>query len=344
MKEKEVERIRSFYRNAGLSDSVVQEYLDYSVTLLERDLPVIFDFEHLSLLLGVKKSFLASAIRAPERHYRHFNIQKRDGSQRELSVPMPTLKTCQRWILDNILYRNKVHNAAYGFVKGRSILKNARVHAGSSKAFVYDLKDYFPSIGAGRVNTIFSALGYSKQVSYLLTSLVTLDGALPQGAPTSPCLSNISSNLMDARLSGYAMKNGMMYTRYADDLVFSGGEDCKINNALIRIVINENGHSINPNKERRYISRMVVTGLNIQDGRISVPKSYKRRVAQECYYIMKYGLLSHMKKKEIKKIKYHLTVLGRLEYIRSIESDEKWDKLYARMCEYFENIRNQSEL
>src|SRR5262249_29867281 len=151
-----------------------------------------------------------------------------------------TLASAQKWILRNIVEKLPVDEPAHGFVPGRSILTNAQPHAGKAFVVNLDLRDFFPSIAFPRVRSVFQRAGYSPAVATILALLctecprkvVTYDGAtyhvatsprgLPQGACTSPSLSNLVARRLDRRLSGLARRMGLTYTRYADDLTFSG--------------------------------------------------------------------------------------------------------------------------
>jgi hypothetical protein len=172
-------------------------------------------------------------------HYRHFTMPKKTGGVRHISAPMPRLKHAQHWVLDTILDRVPPHEAAHGFREGRSIVSNAAPHVGAEVLVNLDLKDFFPGVAWRRVRGLFRALGYSEAVATTLALLCTepevdeveLDGQrffvasgerhLPQGAPTSPALSNLICRRLDRRLTAIARKLGFVYTRYADDLSFS---------------------------------------------------------------------------------------------------------------------------
>jgi hypothetical protein len=174
------------------------------------------------------------------RHYRYALIRKSDGSARLLEAPKPRLKAIQRRILAEILVRVPVHRHAMGFVRGRSCLRAAGIHAGEAMVVTFDLCRFFPSIVRPRIYGLFRALGYPWAVAWRLAGLCTTatprairdrlpNGQetygvphLPQGAPTSPALSNLLAWRLDQRLDGLARAAAANYTRYADDLAFSG--------------------------------------------------------------------------------------------------------------------------
>jgi RNA-directed DNA polymerase len=205
-------------------------------------------------------------------HYQRFTIAKKSGGERHISAPMPRLKRAQYWVLDNILAKMPVHEAVHGFLPGRSILTNAAPHVGQDVVINLDLKDFFPSIGMRRVRGVFRQLGYSSQVASLLalvcteapTDEVQLDGqryfvargerVLPQGAPTSPMLTNLLCRRLDARLAASAAKLGFRYTRYADDLSFSAGpEHSRDTGKLlwrVKQIVASEGLTVHPDKQQ----------------------------------------------------------------------------------------------
>jgi retron-type reverse transcriptase len=173
-----------------------------------------------------------------EYDYHAFTIPKRRGGTRQIHAPGDLLKDLQRRIYRRLLAKLRVHPAATGFVRGRSIVDNARPHAGQGVVINLDLQDFFPSIKAERVEKAFRALGWNRECSAILTNVCTHEGSLPQGAPTSPALSNLVCRLLDTRLSALVQRAGRVsprtgkavpdeqmgkahYTRYADDLTFS---------------------------------------------------------------------------------------------------------------------------
>ena len=203
-------------------------------------------------------------------HYRHHLHPKKNGSLRLIEEPRPFLKKLQRRILHGLLAHVPVHPAAMGFCPGRNCIKAAASQAGEALVISFDLSDFFPGIGMARLYGLFRAFGYPEAVARDLaglTSAITPDAILktenlaarhhlstrhlPQGAPTSPALANASAYRLDCRLSGLARRLGATYTRYADDLTFSG--DPHIRNVLLDAVpaiVTDEGFNLNLGKTR----------------------------------------------------------------------------------------------
>ena len=245
--------------------------------------------------------------------YTHFTINKRNGTPRQIWSPIPRLKFVQRWILENILNNLTTHGAAHGFVRGKSIVTNAAVHSNSALLIKLDVKDFFPSVHWRRVKGVFRHAGYPEQMATLLALLCTesprqmvqqngktyyvalSDRALPQGAPTSPALTNIVCLNLDRRLTGLADKMGLRYSRYADDLTFSlPANSTSTENATqpsdhnqligqllgsVHKILREEGFILNGDKTRiiRMGNQHTVTGMVVNgEGVPRVPRKIKR--------------------------------------------------------------------
>lgn len=250
-------------------------------------------------------------------HYIRFTVPKKSGGVRELSCPHRDLAKAQRWIFQNILQLLPTHAAAHGFIKGRSIRSNAQPHIGKHTLINADLKDFFPTITFHRVRGAFEQLGYSAAAATILALLCTESPrrtveyagkkfhvaigprALPQGACTSPALSNLIARRLDSRLSGIAAKLGWTYTRYADDLSFSAPAEVdpksKIGYVLARIrhITQDEGFIVNEAKTRvlKQSSAMSVTGVVVNE-KPNVRRRDVRRLRAILHNAKKYGLNS----------------------------------------------------
>lgn len=230
-------------------------------------------------------------------HYTQTWLRKRRGGRRLVEAPLPRLKSLQRRILRGILDRVPVHPAAYGFVAGRNCVQAAGRHAGEAVVISLDLADFFSSVPAARVHAIFRTLGYPPAVARLLTGLTTVRTPqdvlaalapaerqhwraphLPQGAPTSPALANLAARRLDVRLAGLARRLGATYTRYADDLTFSGDRGLGFDGArpfleIAGEIIRDCGFRANSAKTRvmRRGRPQRVTGLSV-NAHLNVPR------------------------------------------------------------------------
>ncbi len=232
-------------------------------------------------------------------HYRKFFISKKSGGRRLISAPMPRLRKLQYWILENILNKVAIHPAANGFTTNRSIITNAEQHIAKDVVINADVKDFFPSIHFRRVKGMFQKLGYREKVAVILalvctepdTDEVKIDGrtyfvrkgarVLPQGAATSPAITNILCYRLDKRLQGIANKYNFSYTRYADDISFSGNEDAITAEAItwrIKKTLRDEGFEPHPEKIRvmRKGRRQEVTGV-VVNKKLSVGRDKLRQ-------------------------------------------------------------------
>lgn len=337
MRKKELEiavnEWRKFYECKGIKQEMVDVYMSYVTPLLEKDIPVIFDFEHLSLLLRLERSFLATIVNAPESFYRQFSIPKRSGGLREINAPYPSLKYVQTWINENVLSKVPVHGCAHGFVNKKSIVTNVRPHVGKPYLLKIDLKDFFPTISINLVIQVFRKLGYTPVVSFYLASLCCYEGVLPQGSPASPTLSNIVAKHMDRRLYRLARRFGYVYTRYADDIAFSGDEIPVTFIKYVKGIIEDCGFTVNEKKVRLYglNGNKILTGISLAGGKLRVPRDYRRKLEIELFYIKKYGIDAHMNHMKIRRYNYLESIMGRVDFWRMVEPNNKFA---ASMSDY----------
>jgi hypothetical protein len=229
-------------------------------------------------------------------HYRRWQIPKRTGGFRTITAPKRALKAAQRWVLRNVAEKLPVHASAHGFLSARSILSNAKVHAGADVIVKVDVKDFFPTVTWRRVKGLFRKAGLTEATSTLLAMVCTesprdvvefrgrtlfvANGprALPQGAPTSPAITNAICLRLDRRLSGLARVLGFAYTRYADDLTFSWRKSDDRAKAPVgallgglKKILRAEGFNLHPDKTMvmRDGDRQKVTGLvvnKVSDG------------------------------------------------------------------------------
>ncbi len=211
--------------------------------------------------------------------YSRKEIPREGKDPRIISVPAPILKLMQKRILARVLEQIEIHPAAHGFVKERSIFSAAEPHVGKRIVLSIDIRDFFGTISFRRVTGMFKAYGIAKKQALLLAGLCCNEKKLPQGAPTSPAISNIVCKRLDSRLAGICKKHGFTYTRYADDMIFSG--DSKIVKFLkiFLEIVKKEGFTVAQEKTvvRRSGSRQRILGLNV-NSKLSVPRRARRLV------------------------------------------------------------------
>ncbi|HZU37816.1 MAG TPA: reverse transcriptase family protein [Gemmataceae bacterium] len=294
--------------------------------LEERGLPVIQNLAEMRERLGIKSpNQLGYFLLATEQRggpYTRFTIPKRGGGERVICAPKKQLRWVQRQILDQILAKVPAHSAAHGFVVGRSTVTNAERHQGAALLLKFDLSDFFPTIHYHRVVGLFASLGYyvgdgrfgtedeARRVAPTLARLCCYapepeawDGVvLPQGAPTSPAISNLVCRRLDARLEGLARRNQGVYTRYADDLTFSFA-DAALDLGRFRWwvdqICHQEGFFVNQAKFRviRASQRQLVTGIVVND-ELRIPREARRRFRAVLYNCRRHGLASQARGRE----------------------------------------------
>ena len=324
MESKYIENLTNDLISRELDQSFIDRCVNYAKRLIDAGLPVIFDARHLSLLLGISYSrLLFIAFGDKDNLYRTVKIKKKRGGYRTLSIPSIVLKYIQRWVLDEIIATMKVSDAATGFIRGTSIKENASIHLNSKCILNLDIKDFFPSINKSDVYRIFYYYGYTDALSDIFAEICTFNDQLPQGAPTSPQLSNIRCIKMDKRIQLLCKAYNASYTRYADDITISGSCNLEKIKDIVISSIREEGFEINANKTRilHPYQRQEITGLIINNGIIKVPKEYKRELRKEIYYCKKYGPTNHQEYigDNHSFLKEHL--YGKAYYVKMIEPE-----------------------
>lgn len=216
--------------------------------------------------------------------YTRFHIRKKSGNLREIKAPLPKLKEIQRAINTILHTVYTMQEQAYGFVPGKSIANNARLHAGASFILNVDIKDFFPSVHFRRVKLMlekepFNLTGEREPLAFLIANLCTEDGVLPQGAPTSPILTNIICQRLDRRLQQLATQYKAIYSRYADDITFSADEYIFTRRFMQRLekILKDDRFEINPEKTRIQgkAYRQEVTGLTVNE-KVNVSRQFYR--------------------------------------------------------------------
>lgn len=351
----------NLFRKEGLSKGYDSDYLSSLVEqgekINEKNLPVVFSLAHLANLSHTLYSDLHSFVSRSDLErkdfpYKNFTIAKRTGGKRWISIPTPVLMAVQYWINQNILNRVTPHAAAYAYVPNRKIVQHAQRHCGSAWLIKIDIKDFFGSISERQIFDIFLNLGYPKLLSFEMARLCTratpkrkgkrwcnnisehaissyyskFVGSLPQGAPTSPALSNLVCIDLDKELTLLATSHKATYSRYADDLCFSLPIGCRKSALNIKKevskILRKYGFSDNSKKTRIIPpgARKILTGLNINNDLPRIPKEIRDSVRMHLHYAKKNGIAFHCKERSFRSVigfKNYLS--GVIGYIYSID-------------------------
>ena len=253
-----------------------------------------------------------------EKHYHNVLIPKRDGSKRKLSVPDLILKSVQKSIADNILAQYPVSSYAKAYKIGSNVQRNAQPHVGKKKILKLDIEGFFDHILYSQVkNIVFCEEKFAEPIRVLLTMLCYYKESLPQGAPTSPAITNIILYDFDETVGAFCSKKKIAYTRYCDDMTFSGdfdereviafvkGELCKLG-----LFLKNRKTAVIPASKRQTVMGIVV------NKKLNITKDYKKKIRQEMHYIQKFGLDGHVSRCKISdKQQYVLSLRGRIAFV-----------------------------
>ena len=271
--------------------------------------------------LGVPVRTLYALSNHMGRHYHTVCLPKRDGTVRRLSVPDPILKKVQRAIADIILTQYPVSRFACGYVRGSDVRKNAWYHIGKQKILKLDIDGFFDHIRYSHVKDIvFYREKYAEPIRVLLTMLCYYGDVLPQGAPTSPAITNIIMYRFDETVGHFCEERGISYTRYCDDMTFSGDFDERAVISYVRAELRKLGLFLKDRKTAVVpkTKRQIVTGIVVNE-KLNVSRDCKKEIRQEMYYIRKYGLAAHLQKIGQEDAERYLTSLqGRIAYVLHI--------------------------
>ncbi|EHR7287304.1 reverse transcriptase domain-containing protein [Vibrio parahaemolyticus] len=298
--------------------------------------------------------------------YKSFSISKKSGGERNIKAPKSKLKSIQRWIGQDLENYYRPRSASHGFINGKSIITNAKGHVDKRFVLNIDLEDFFTTIHFGRVKSLFQAhpLNLSHSVATVLAHICCNEGVLPQGAPTSPIISNMIAYKLDKELTNLAIKNRCTYTRYVDDITFSFTQKLgRLPRSIIKVtkqnkqilgndllgVISTNGFRIN-SKKTRLLSRdqrQEVTGLTVND-KLNIPRTFIRETRSMLYAWKKHGLIEaeeeYIKKYHKKTLTYNQQrmlkhnkgnffrkiVHGKVNYIKMVRGED--DPIYRKIA------------
>ncbi|QDT38111.1 reverse transcriptase family protein [Stratiformator vulcanicus] len=351
----------------GVSGETIDRSQDQNFERLTRwELPALTTPEDLADWMEVSIGELAwlthrteSAYRPPSLEAAHYHfrwVHKKSGGSRLIESPKRRLKHVQQLLLRGLLDRVPAHPAAHGFVRGRSIVSNAQPHVGKAVVLSYDLENFYPAVRYNRVVAVFRGLGYSREAAIWLTRLTTSAlpprmplpegrGAnlirayaarhLPQGAPTSPALANLSAFSLDVRLNGLANSFEANYTRYADDLTFSGDDRFRRSLATFIPLVNQivRSEQFVVHREKRKVvkhgQRQLVTGVVVND-RPNVSRAAYDRLKATLHNCVRQGPASQNRDEHLN---FEAHLQGKISHVRQLNPAraEKLQRLFDRI-------------
>jgi retron-type reverse transcriptase len=281
------------------------------------------EFSSLLNDLGFSGKTLYSVSNHIKRHYHLVRIPKANGDFRELNVPDDLLMSIQRTINNKLLCMEEVSQFAMAYRPGTSTKLNANPHVNKPIILKMDIRHFFDHLIFPLIKEkVFTEIRYSEQNRILLTFLCTYKDALPQGAPTSPMISNIIMKDFDNCIGSWCTERNIAYTRYCDDMTFSGDFDPAFVITLVRSELKKLGLYLNDKKTTivKKGARQSVTGIVVNE-KLSIPADYKKHIRQEMYYCMKFGIVDHLEKTSSTENKktYVAKLLGRINYVLSVE-------------------------
>lgn len=276
------------------------------------------------------------------RYYRKVELPKKDGGFRTLMVPCGLLKSVQRRILHHVLDGRSVSPYANAYCRGSSIRTNALPHLGREWILKLDIKHFFDSIVFPQVRgAAFPETLFPPAAAVLLTNLCCYQDRLPQGAPTSPAISNLVMKPFDKSLGEWCVQRGVTYTRYCDDMTFSGGDcDPKEVYGKARNFLQAYGFELNQDKTRLIDrgGRQLVTGVVVNE-KLQVPRQLRRKLRQEIHYCLRYGIREHVKHEAevsgqaMEAERYAASMAGRIQFVLQINPQDEEFQGYKDLWE-----------
>ena len=292
---------------------------------------------------------LYAVAKRPEAHYRIAELPKRGGGVRRLHVPDPLLRGIQRNLLHRVLDGMHVPPCATAYRRGGGILLNAAPHVGRPVVLRLDLRDFFDSITFPMVYAhAFPGVYFPAPVRALLTSLCCLGDRLPQGAPTSAAVSNLVLAPFDRYMAAWCAAQNISYTRYCDDMTFSGDFEPQLVTHKAASFLHELGFALNQDKTK-YLThgmRQTVTGVVVNE-KPQAPASYRRALRQALYYCEKHGVTGHLQRIGVQQDAeaYLRKLLGRIGYVLQLNpNDAQFREAQARAIAMLRESRIEDTL
>lgn len=298
------------------------------------NLPILNSIDDFSDHLRISKQSIYILSNYSHRFYKVFDIPKKGSGKRTISQPSRKLKAVQSWILNNILYKiySSIYSTAYD--KGNSIRHNAEIHKGNSNILIVDLKDFFDTITSQQVFSLFKRIGYNNTISTILTKLCTFNGCLPQGGVCSGKIANLIAWNLDTRLSSLCAKRGINYSRYADDLAFSGfiSKNLKTIIPIIYRIINDENLKVNYKKTRLLdqSSCRKLTGLTLYQDTFGIGNRKKK--------ILRAKIFNFLTNIECNTTSEFHKIYGHLSYLNAVDKER-----YYQLKNYIKKLQSNNK-
>lgn len=305
--------------NKGLTAESIHRLLKYAEKLYSNNFPIIYNRKHLSTYIKIKNSYFDELILTPQKFYKSFKIKKKNSEDyRVINTPFPNLRFIQNWILKNILYNLQSHANATAYIKGKSLKDNLEKHIAQPIVLKLDIINFFDSIDECLVQNLFNSIGFTIELSKDFAKICCLNNSLPQGASTSAYISNLILLNFDTVISDYCIINNINYTRYADDLTFSGNLNCediinKVSEELKKI-----SPQLNLNLSKKQImyshQKQYVTGVIVNE-KIQLDKESRNYLRMISFLIDKQKFDDYVKNKlKVDKIDFIHQLLGQVNF------------------------------
>lgn len=271
-------------------------------------------------------ALLASMLASQSSYYRQFQLRKKRGGFRIINVPYPSLDILQKKIHLYLKERFKPSESVYAYVLGKNAIEHAKQHVNSKELLTLDIIDFFGSITSKRILAGLINTGINSSIASIITSLCCLNDKIPQGSSASPILSNIIFYPIDKRLHSLATKFNLVYSRYADDLVFSGESIPNKLKSYVHEILKEYDFIINEEKTKlkKENSKKIITGVSITNGIMKCPKKFKRELRKEIFILEK-NISNLSMIKPLDPLIYERT-LGKINYLLQIEPSNDFYK------------------
>ena len=296
----------------ALPSELCDIYRDEIRNLIQQNLPPVVSKRCLATLFGFSAKFIGTLSIRTERYYRIFQIKK-GKKTRTIQAPRVALKVIQKWFGHHLANSLTFHESVFGFVRGRSTVQGAAIHCSAKWIYSVDIKDFFPSTPLDSVITALINVGYKRPGATLIAKLCCYNGNLSQGSPASPILSNLIFRPVDEELYQLSKRYNIRYTRYADDIVFSGMDSFPSNiKGEISSVVQSKGWALSSEKEYYAASpnRLKVYGLLVHGQKPRLTKGYRNRI-RAFKHLLEKNRIPH---KNLSRVKGHLA------YAQSIEA------------------------